>query len=464
MSDTILFTGGRVADESGARPADVLVRDGIVVAVGDLAVGDLDCRVVDCTGRILLPGGVDVHTHLESGSFAQKTSDDFFTGTRAAAVGGTTTIVDYASQLPGLTISESVARHAASAAEKAVIDYGLHACVSRLYNGFDAELSTLAADGITSLKTYLAYRGTLMINDGELYRVLSRAGTTGMQVCVHAENGDVIDVLAADLVSRGVRGPEGHLLSRPPSTEAEAVARAIRISRMAEAPLYFVHMSTQESVDLIGEARISGWPIGGETCTHYLSLGPEAYYRPDFEGAKVVLTPPLREESHRHALWRGLSSGVLGIVSSDHCPYCFATQKTDGRDDFRDIPNGGPGIEHRMIVTYSEGVHSGRIDLGKYVSVTAAEPARRFGMFPRKGIIAPGADADIAVLDPDGSTHISAAGQAQNIDYTLWEGVTAHGRLTQVWSRGELVVEDGRPTAAGDRPGRGRFLLRKAVG
>ncbi|WOP19619.1 dihydropyrimidinase [Raineyella sp. LH-20] len=465
MSELIAFVGGEIADESGSRPADVLVRDGVIVGVGMSDAWNLTAaRIVDCTGRVLLPGGIDVHTHMESGSFEQRTSDDFFTGTRAAAVGGTTTIIDYASQLPGLTVSESVARHAGSAAGKAVIDFGLHAAVTRLYDGFDKEFRTLAGDGITSVKTYMAYRGTLMIDDGELFRVLSRAGSAGMQVCVHAENGDIIDVLAADLVARGVRGPEGHLLSRPPSTESEAVARAIRISRMAEAPLYFVHMSTSESVDLIGEARVGGWPIGGETCTHYLSLGPDEYYRPDFGGARAVLTPPLREEPHRNALWRGLSSGVLGIVSSDHCPYCFATQKTDGRDDFRKIPNGGPGVEHRMLVTYSEGVHGGRIDLGRFVSITAAEPARRFGLYPRKGVLAPGSDADIVVLDPAGTTHISAASQLQNIDYTLWEDVTAHGRFDQVWSRGELVAEQGRPTEAGNRAGRGRFLLRATVG
>lgn len=465
MAQPIAFVGGKVAGESGAYDADILVKDGVIVAVGSLEAWDTEnFQKVDCTDRILLPGGVDVHTHLESRSFSLVTSDDFYTGTIAAAVGGTTTIVDYASQLPDIGVTESVERHAASASAKAVIDFGLHACVTRLYSGFENEFRSLAESGVTSVKTFMAYRGSMMLNDGELFQVLSRAGTAGMQVCVHAENGDIIDVLAAELVKNGVRGPEGHLLSRPPGTESEAVARAIRISRMADAPLYFVHMSTSESVDLIGEAKNSNWPVGGETCTHYLTLDPDLYYRPGFEGAKAVLTPPLREEPHRNALWRGLSTGVLGIVSSDHCPYCFGEQKTLGRNDFRDIPNGGPGVEHRMLVTYSEGVHGGRIDLGKFVTITAAEPARQFGMFPKKGVLAPGSDADIVILDPAAATSISAASQLQNIDYTLWEGWELHGRIDGVFSRGELIVDHGVPTDSGRRAGRGQFIARRAVG
>ncbi|MGW0044188.1 dihydropyrimidinase [Rhodococcus sp. NPDC003348] len=464
MSQPIAFVGGDVASESGLTRADLLVDHGEIIAVGSLAGHDMsNYHVVDCTGRVLLPGGVDVHTHMQSRSFAAVTSDDFYSGTMAAAVGGTTTIVDYAPQLPEASVAESVHTHGEAAAGRAVIDYGLHACVTRLYDGFEKEFRSLADSGVTSVKTFMAYRGALMLDDGDLFRVLSRAGHNGMQVCVHAENGDIIDVLAADLVKQGIRGPEGHLLSRPPATEAEAVARAIRIAGMADAPLYFVHMSTSDSVDLIGEAKLSNRPIGGETCTHYLTLDPEIYYRPDFEGAKAVLTPPLREEPHRKALWTGLSSGVLGIVSSDHCPYCFDGQKTLGRNDFREIPNGGPGVEHRMLVTWSEGVRAGRIDIGTFVTITAAEPARQFGMYPRKGVLAPGADADLVVFDPGGTTAVSAATQTQNVDYTLWEGWELHGRIEAVWSRGELVVSGGVLTDTGRRPGRGRFVARRAV-
>ncbi|MCR5977837.1 dihydropyrimidinase [Gordonia jinghuaiqii] len=463
MTRRILLRGGHVVDEQSITHVDVLIIDGAIAEIGQL--GEIaDAEIVDCTGKLVLPGGVDAHTHMDSKSFDPATSDDFYTGTRAAAVGGTTTIIDYSAQLPGLDVWDSVQSHAADAADKAVIDWGLHAQIARFDDTLPTQLGELARSGVTSVKTFMAYRGALMLNDGELFEVLRTAGSAGMQVCVHAENGDVIDVLARDLVNKGVTGPRGHLLSRPPETEAEAVSRAIRISRMADAPLYLVHLSTEESAQLVAEARREDWPITAETCTHYLTLGPELYDAPDFEGAKAVLTPPLREKHHHDALWSALDTGVLGIVSSDHCPYCFDGQKSLGRDDFRRIPNGGPGVEHRMIVTWSEGVASGRLTPNQFVKVTAAEPARQFGLYPRKGVLAPGSDADIVILDPEGTTSVSAENQVQNVDYTLWEGWSLTGRIDAVYSRGDLIAHDGVLTAEGDRAGRGRYLTRASAG
>lgn len=465
MSRRILLSGGMVVTEAGVRAADVLIVDEMIAEVGKIRHDTIaDTEIIDCTGYYVLPGGVDAHTHMESRSFAEPTSDDFFTGSRAAVVGGTTTIIDYTAQLPGASVWDSVQEHASQAQSKSVIDWGLHAQIARIDDTLKSQLRDLEASGITSVKAFMAYRGSIMLNDGELFEVLRDAGSLGIQVCVHAENGDIIDVLARDLVARGVTGPVGHLLSRPPETEAEAVARAIRISRMADTPLYLVHMSTSESARLIADAQREDWPVSAETCTHYLTLGPELYSQPGFEGAKAVLTPPLREAEHREALWGALRTGVISIVGSDHCPYCFGTRKRLGANDFRSIPNGGPGVEHRMLVIWSAGVVTGEITPEQFVTTTAAEPARQFGIYPKKGVIAPGSDADIVVLDAAGETSISATRQTQRVDYTLWEGWTVSGRIAWVFSRGDKLVRDGSLTSEADRAGRGHYLTRASAG
>ncbi|MDQ7908877.1 dihydropyrimidinase [Phytohabitans sp. ZYX-F-186] len=457
-----LFTGGTVVSATGSLRADVLVVDEAVAAVGNLSqlATTMDVDVVDVGGRLLLPGGVDVHTHLDSGLNGPKTADDFESGTIAAAAGGTTTLVDFAAQAPGLGLMDSLAAHADKARGKAVVDYGFHMCVSDLYDGAMADFADVVASGVTSFKVFMAYRGTLMLDDGQLFDVLRRAGSLGAQVCVHAENGDVIDRLAADLVAAGTTGPRGHLLSRPPKTEVEAVRRAIAIADMASAPIYLVHVSTAGAVEAVAAARRNGGAVAAETCTHYLTLDPEMYEAPGFEGGKVVLTPPLRSEEHRDALWDGLGLGDLSVVSSDHCPYCLVDKERYGKDDFRQIPNGGPGVEHRLPVLYGQGVATGRLGIERFVELTATAPAKQFGLYPRKGVIAAGSDADLVVLDPDGETRISADTQHQRMDYTPWEGWVLSGRITQVWSRGERIVEDGRYVGA---PGRGRFLARSAV-
>jgi dihydropyrimidinase len=456
-----MLTGGTVVNSGGTTRADVLVRDEKVAAIGDLADhADAMIERVDCAGRILLPGGVDVHTHLDSPMMGTVTSDDFESGTRAAACGGTTTVVDFAMQVPGTKLLESLGNHRDKADGKAVIDYGLHMCVTDLYDGAVDEFPEIAQSGVTSFKVFMAYRGSLMVHDGELFDILRKSREVGGQVCIHAENGDVIDRLSAELAESGRTGPGSHELSRPPATEVEAVRRAIQIGRMADAPIYFVHLSTEGAVEAVADARSRNWAVAGETCTHYLTLDRSLYDAPGFEAAKVVLTPPLRSAEHREALWRGLNAGTLGVVSSDHCPFCLAEKQRLGGDDFRAIPNGGPGVEHRMLVMYTNGVAAGRISLEKFVDLTSTTPARQFGLFPAKGQIAAGSDADIVVLDPTRPSVISAETQNQRMDYTLYEGWEVPATIAAVYSRGELVAEEGRYVGAS---GRGRFLERSAL-
>lgn len=457
----LLFSGGTVVNSWGAAAADVLVRDGKVVGVGEYSAVDGDqVTRVDCTGKLLLPGGVDVHTHLDSPMMGTITSDDFESGTRAAACGGTTTLVDFAMQVRGEKLLDSLANHRAKAEGHAVIDYGLHMCVTDLYDGAVEEFPEIAQSGVTSFKVFMAYRGSLMVHDGELFDVLRKARDVGSQVCIHAENGDVIDRLSAELVAAGRTGPASHEISRPPATEVEAVRRAIQIGRMADAPIYFVHLSTEGAVEAVADAKSREWAVAGETCTHYLTLDRSLYDAPGFEAAKVVLTPPLRTEEHRQALWRGLNAGTLGVVSSDHCPFCLEEKQRLGAADFRQIPNGGPGVEHRLLVMYAQGVATGRISLEKFVDLTSTAPARQFGLFPSKGQIAAGADADVVVFDPRGRTVISCETQNQRMDYTPYEGWEVPGEVAAVYSRGDLVAEQGRYSGSA---GRGQFLARASL-
>jgi len=452
-----LLMNGRIVNSWGCINADILLKDDKIDAIG--ALGDLNIegmQRVQCKGMLLLPGGVDVHTHIDSPMMGTNTSDDFETGTKAAAAGGTTTIVDFAMQPRGGHLLHALETHHAKARGKAVVDYGFHMCVTDLYDGATDEFAEIAQSGVTSFKVFMAYRGTLMLHDGELFEVLRKSGSVGAQVCVHAENGDVIDRLSADLVAAGRTGPSSHEISRPPSTEVEAVHRAIRISRMADAPLYFVHLSTEGAIEAVAEARANDWPVAGETCTHYLTLDRGLYDQPGFEAAKVVLTPPLRGEQHRTALWRGLRAGSLGVVSSDHCPFCLEDKRRLGGEDFRLIPNGGPGIEHRMLVLYSEGVVKNRITLEKYVDLTSTAPARQFGL-ASKGAIAPGFDADILVLDPTGHTTISSKTQNQRVDYSLYDDWEIDGSIVAVYSRGDVIARDGMFIG---ESGRGKFIVR----
>lgn len=460
MAKRTLLQGGSVVTPQSTSRADVLIDGESIADILEPGTFSGEAEVRDVSDRLLLPGGVDVHTHMDSPSGPGHTTDTHETGTIAAAVGGTTTIIDFAAQTRGKTLLDAFEQWQAKASDKAAIDYSFHITVSDLYAGATDDMRLLVQSGVPSFKVYMAYKGAVMLDDGQLFEVLKASGRMGARVCIHAENGDVIDRIAADLVKEGKVGPRYHELARPPATEEEAVHRAIIIAELAEAPAYFVHMSTLGAVEAVRAAQDKSLPISGETCAHYLTLTPEVYQAPDFEAAKAVLTPPIRTQNHQDALWAGLTSGTIGIVSSDHCPLCFKTQKVIGREDFRDIPNGGPGVENRMIVLYSEGVASGRLSVQRYVEVTAERPAKEFGLFPRKGRLAPGADADIIVLDPAGSTQVSARTQYQNVDYSLWEGWTLKGAFESVYSRGHVVANQG--TYVGRR-GHGRFITRSSI-
>jgi dihydropyrimidinase len=454
-----LLRGGEVISATGRALADVLIDGERIAAVGpSLQVGDAE--VVDVTDRLVMPGGVDVHTHLDTPFMGTVTADDYPSGTTAAACGGTTTLVDFAFQSPGQRLPDAVQTWHDKAAKGAAIDYGFHLAITDLYDGAIADMRPVVAAGVPSFKVFMAYKGAIMLQDGELFRVIRNAGRIGARTCVHAESGDLIDVLSQELADRGKLGPASHAESRPPLTEWEAVRRVIAIAELAEAPIYLVHLSTAEAAAAVRDARRAGQPVGAETCTHYLLLGPEEYHRPSFEGAKYVVTPPLRERPHRDALWAGLSAGDLGVVSSDHCPFCFSTQKSLGRDDFRKIPNGGPGVEHRFLLTYAHGVVDGRMTLERFVDVIATTPAKTFGLHPRKGVIQVGSDADVVVLDPAAHTIIMAATQAQDVDYTPFEKWRVPGRIDQVYSRGQLVARGGRFVG---RLGHGAFLERRPV-
>lgn len=453
------ITGGTVVTEDGVIEADLVIEDGVIrkiVPRGSVAHGR-NVETIDAAGLIVLPGGVDAHTHLDSPSGNGHTTDTHASGTQAAAAGGTTTIIDFAPQSSAEPLPALYERWSAKMHGQCAIDYSFHATISSWYPSITTDMGSLVQDGISSFKVYMAYKGAVMIDDGQLFEVLRASATQGSRICIHAENGDVIDAISKRLVDEGKTLPRYHKLARPSDTEAEAVNRALMIAKLTDSAPYFVHLSTKRAVDYVQEARANGLPVAAETCTHYLSLDDSVYDSDSFDVAKYVLTPPIRTLQDQARLWQGLNDGDLSVVSSDHCPLCLTGQKDLGRGDFRNIPNGGPGVENRVLVTYSEGVAKGRLSLEKFAAVIATEPAKTFGLYPRKGAISVGADADLTLLDPDSSTLLSAETQVQNVDYNLWEGWKVRGRIHSVYSRGALVGSNGRFVG---RSGHGQFISR----
>jgi dihydropyrimidinase len=461
-----LVTNGTVISATSAVPLDVLI-DGeqiaALVAPGSTALGvdlagSVD-RVVDAAGKYVVPGGVDVHTHMElpfGGTFA---SDTFETGTRAAAWGGTTTIVDFAVQSRGTPVQEGLDEWFAKADGSCAIDYGLHMILSDVDAAALAAMDTLVADGVTSFKLFMAYPGILYSDDGQILRAMQRAAGNGAMVMMHAENGIAIDVLVEQALARGETDPVHHGLTRPAALEGEATHRAIRLAEVAGAPLYIVHLSASEALDAVVAARDAGANVFAETCPQYLYLNLEDHLgAPGFEGAAYVCSTPLRSKhgSHHEDLWRGLRTNDLSVVSTDHCPFCMKEQKELGVGDFSKIPNGIGGIEHRMDLMY-QAVVQGHIDLSRWVELCATTPARMFGLAPRKGVLAPGSDADLVVYDPTARTTISAATHHMNMDHSAYEGFTIGGGVDLVMSRGRVIVEGG---AYLGEPGHGRYVRR----
>src|ERR1700734_3175716 len=452
---------GKVVTAEKTFAADVLVEG---ETVRDLRAGidPAGHTVVDATGMLLLPGGIDAHTHLDMPFGGTTSSDDFETGTRAAAIGGTTTIVDFAIQARGTKMRDALDTWWKKAESKACIDYGLHMIVTDLPEAGLEDMGDMVHEGVASFKLFMAYPNVLMVNDATIFRALQQTAKNGALVCMHAENGSAIDVIVQQTLAAGKTAPIYHALSRPTKAEAEAVNRSIALAEIAGVPVYIVHLSSEDALNQVREARDRGLPAFAETCPQYLLLSIEDQMPgKSFEEATYVFTPPLREKKNQPKLWDGLVTDNLQVVSTDHCPFCFADQKQLGKDDFSKIPNGGPGVENRLQLLFHFGVNAGKISLQRFVEITSTAPARIFGMYPKKGTIAAGSDADIVLWDPDAEHLISAATHNMRCDFSLFEGWRVKGNARQVYSRGELVADGGRYIAA---VGRGQYLRREARG
>ncbi|MGK5627668.1 dihydropyrimidinase [Streptomyces sp. URMC 123] len=455
-----LIRGGLVITDAEETHADVLIEDGRIAALtahgSTVARGWTADRVIDATGKYVIPGGVDAHTHMElpfGGTFA---SDTFETGTRAAAWGGTTTIVDFAVQTKGSSLREGLDAWYAKADGKCAVDYAFHMILSDVHEDSLKEMDRLVEEGVSSFKLFMAYPGVFYSDDGQILRAMQRAADNGGLIMMHAENGIAIDVLVEQALAEGRTDPRHHGEVRKVLLEAEATHRAIQLARVAGAPLYVVHVSAEEAVAELAAARDKGLPVFGETCPQYLFLSADNLAEPDFEGAKYVCSTPLRPREHQAALWRGLRTDDLQVVSTDHCPFCFAGQKELGRGDFSKIPNGLPGVEHRMDLLH-QAVVDGHISRRRWIEIACAAPARMFGLHPRKGTLAPGADADVVIYDPHARQVISAATHHMNVDYSAYEGKEITGRVETVLSRGDVVIDAGRFTG---RAGHGQYTPR----
>ncbi len=454
--DTII-KNGTVVTATDTYTANVAITNGKINAVGADLPAQNATKILDAGGKLVMPGGIDVHTHLDMPFGGTTSADDFETGTRAAAFGGTTTLIDFAIQYKGQPLRQAFDTWMSKAASKAVCDYAFHCIVTDVSGGQLSEMNDLVHEGVTSFKLFMAYPGVFMLDDGSIFKALQTTSKNGGMICMHAENGSAIDVIVQQALAEGKRAPKYHALTRPTTAEAEAVGRAIALAEMAGAPIYIVHLSCNDALEKIREARDRGLPVYAETCPQYLYLSLENMDAPGFEGAKYVFTPPLREKWNQDKLWNGLKHDHLQVVSTDHCPFCFKEQKEMGRDDFTKIPNGGPGIEHRMSLIYSGGVASGRFSANRFVELVSTTPAKLFGLFPRKGTIAVGSDADLVIFDPKRKSTISAKTHHMRVDYSMFEGIEVTGMPDVVLSRGRVVVEGDKFLG---RAGQGQFLRR----
>ena len=453
-----LITNGTIVTADGSTAADVLVDGETIAQIGaDLGAGGVTAdETIDAAGRWLIPGAIDVHTHMElpfGGTFAK---DTFETGTRAAAFGGTTTIVDFAVQSRGKSLREGLDAWHAKAEGNAVADYGFHMIMSDVNDDSLAEMDGLVAEGVPDFKLFTAYPGVFYSDDGAIFRAMQRTARNGGLIMMHAENGMAIDVVAADEVAAGHTDPYYHGVARSPIFEGEATNRVIRLAEAAGVPVYIVHLSARDALNAVREARDRGTKAFAETCPQYLFLSLDDM-KGGFNGAKFVCSPPLRTADHQAELWTGLVKDDLQLVSTDHCPFDFEGQKDLGKGDFRKVPNGLPGVEDRVDLLHDGGVVGGRISRERWVEIIATAPAKLFGMFPQKGAIAVGSDADIVIYDPAATRTISASTHHMDVDYSCYEGRSVQGRSDIVLSRGSVIVRDGAFTG---RKGHGRFIRR----
>jgi len=455
--DTVI-RNGTVLTASDTFKSDVGILGDKVVAIALPLPIEGATKVIDATGCYVMPGGIDVHTHLDMPFGGTTSADDFQSGTIAAAFGGTTTLIDFAIQYKGQTLRTAFETWMKKASGKAVTDFAFHCIITDLPDARLEEMGALVREGVSSFKLFMAYPGVFMLDDATIFRAMSEAAKHGGLICMHAENGGVIDVIVQRALAEGKRAPKYHALTRPTTAEAEATSRTIALAEMAGAPVYIVHLSCNEALEKVREARDRGLPVYAETCPQYLFLSIENFDVPGFEGAKYVFTPPLREKWHQEKLWQGLVKDDLQIVSTDHCPFCFKEQKEMGKDDFTKIPNGGPGIEHRMNLVYTGGVHGGHFSPNRFVQLVSTAPAKLFGLYPRKGTTAVGSDADLVVFDPNLEQVISVKSHHMRVDYSMFEGIHTKGAPKVVLSRGKVVVENNEFVG---RPGSGQFLRRQ---
>jgi dihydropyrimidinase len=453
-----LIKNGRVITAEQDYFADILIEDGKVSLIGrDLKV-EAD-TVIDAKNKYVIPGGVDVHTHLDMPFGGTTSSDDFESGTKAAAFGGTTCLIDFAIQSKGTRMRDGLDIWWGKAEGKAVIDYSFHMIITDLPDAHLEDMSDMVKEGVSSFKLFMAYPDVLMVDDATIFKALQHTSKTGALVCMHAENGNVIDTIVKQALAEGKTAPIYHALTRPTTAEGEAVNRAIALSEMAGAPVYIVHLSSNDALEKVAEARDRGLPAYAETCPQYLFLSLDDMNKPGFEDAKVVFTPPLREKWHQDKLWNGLQKNTLQVVSTDHCPFCFKEQKELGIDDFTKIPNGGPGIEHRLQLLFDGGVNEKRISLNRWVELVSTAPSKMFGLYPRKGTIAVGSDADIVIWNPETEHTLSAETHHMHVDYSMFEGRKIKGNAEKVISRGEVIVSNNEFSG---KAGRGNFVKRDA--
>ena len=458
---SVLIKGGRIVTAADDVVGDVFVEGEQITLIGSSLDVSAD-RVIDARGKYVLPGCIDPHTHLDMPFGGTVTVDDVTSGHTAAAFGGTTCHVDFCIQSPGQSFGDALAAWHAKREGKAIIDNGYHMAVTDLHDGGTLEeLASLPEQGVTSYKLFMAYKGALMVDDETLFKTMEVAAKIGALVMVHAENGDAIDVLVKQALAAGNTAPHFHALTRPPELEGEATNRAIQLAHVAGCPLYVVHVSCEDAVHPIARAREKGWDVWGETCTQYFFVDYTFLERPDFEGAKYVYTPPPRAKSNQDVLWNAVRTDVLSAISTDHCAFLWDGQKSMGKNDFSKIPNGGPGLEDRLRMIHHFGVGGGRITLNRMVELLATNPARLFGLYPRKGTIAVGADADIVIFDPAKRTRIAAASQHSKSDYNLYEGTEVVGDVETTLVRGTVVVEGGELQV---EPGFGQYVARAKFG
>jgi dihydropyrimidinase len=458
---TTLVKNGTVITASDRYDADVYIDKGVITLIGQGLNVPAE-TVIDASGKLVMPGGIDVHTHLDMPFGGTTSADDFESGTTAAAHGGTTTLIDFAIQDAGKGLYPAFEGWMKKAEGKAVIDYGFHMIVRELTDQVAGEMDKMVKnEGVTSFKLFMAYPGVFMVDDATIFRALGKTRENGGLICMHAENGGVIDTLVKEALRQGHKAPKYHALTRPTRAEAEATGRAIALAEMAGVPIYIVHLSCSDALEKIKQARDMGLPAYAETCPQYLFLSYEDYERPGFEGAKYVMSPPLREKWNQEALWKGLAKNDLQVVSTDHCPFCMnePPQKQMGKDDFSKIPNGAPGIETRLVLVWDGGVRTGKIDMHRFVEIVSTNPARMFGLWPKKGTVAVGSDGDLVLFDPEKETTLSASSHHMKVDYNPYEGRKIRGAPAVVLSRGEVIVDHG---VFKGKKGRGQFVKRQA--